>query len=64
MAWEDLARSSMRAAQRLMDSGVDDDLRSCVSRAYYAAYAAVTPRLTAANFNNGIIQGTTRLPTS
>src|SRR5258708_1442256 len=53
MAWEDLARSSIRSAQRLIDSGVDDDLRSCVSRAYYAVYAAVTPKLSVADFPHG-----------
>ena len=40
--WSDVARDARRAANEL----VRDRHRSCCSRAYYAAYAAVAHRLT------------------
>lgn len=39
--WLDMARDARRAASRL----VTEDFRSCVSRAYYAAYSKVTHEL-------------------
>ena len=42
--WQDISRNSRKAAQRLLDL---ECYRSSVSRAYYAAYAAVTSELVA-----------------
>ena len=41
--WSDLARDSLQAANEWLSTS---RYRSCVSRAYYAAYAAVTSELT------------------
>lgn len=38
-AWSAMGRESLAAAKRLMDAG---HVRSCLSRAYYSAYATVT----------------------
>jgi hypothetical protein len=43
-SWFDLASDSRRAASRL----VSENYRSCVARAYYAAYSKVTHALAAA----------------
>jgi uncharacterized protein (UPF0332 family) len=43
--WEEMSRDSLVAAKQLLDEG---RLRSSVSRAYYAAYAAATSRLATA----------------
>jgi uncharacterized protein (UPF0332 family) len=40
--WRELSRDSLRAAQLLLEEG---HLRSSVSRAYYAAYCAVSDQL-------------------
>ncbi len=40
--WDVLARDSRRAAELLKEAGC---IRSCLSRAYYSAYAVVTWRL-------------------
>jgi uncharacterized protein (UPF0332 family) len=40
--WLELARDARKAARRLM---TEDNLRSCVSRCYYAAYSKVTHEL-------------------
>ena len=42
--WLELARDARKAASRLVTEG---HFRSCVSRAYYAAYSKVTHELTA-----------------
>lgn len=42
-AWLDLARDARRSASRLL---TDDHFRSCMSRAYYAAYSKITHALT------------------
>jgi uncharacterized protein (UPF0332 family) len=43
-AWLDLANDARRSANRLL---TDDRFRSCLSRAYYAAYSKVTHVLAA-----------------
>jgi uncharacterized protein (UPF0332 family) len=43
-SWSDLANDARKAANHL----VSDNYRSCVSRAYYAAYSKVTHALAAA----------------
>ncbi len=40
--WREISRNSRKAAQRLLEA---ECYRSCVSRAYYAAYAAITSAL-------------------
>jgi len=42
--WLDLARDARRSTNRLL---TDDHFRSCLSRAYYAAYSKVTHALAA-----------------
>lgn len=50
MTWEELSRDAIRAAKLLRNEG---RWRSSVSRSYYAAYAAVTSRLSPADFSRG-----------
>ena len=40
--WLELARDARKSARRLL---AEDNLRSCVSRCYYAAYSKVTHEL-------------------
>jgi uncharacterized protein (UPF0332 family) len=42
--WNEMSRDSFQVAKRLLEAG---HLRSSISRAYYAAYCAVTSDLTA-----------------
>ncbi|MCB9781516.1 MAG: HEPN domain-containing protein [Candidatus Omnitrophica bacterium] len=42
MTWEEMSRQSFWAAQELRRKGL---WRSCISRSYYAAYAAITATL-------------------
>lgn len=46
-SWQVLSLGSLRSAKQLLDAARADYVRSSVSRAYYAAYAAVTSRLPA-----------------
>lgn len=40
--WREMSMENLRAAKSLLDNGC---LRSCVNRAYFAAYAAITSEL-------------------
>lgn len=48
--WESIAKDNLIAAKALV---LDSRWRSAVSRAYYSAYAAITSRLTDADFPDG-----------
>lgn len=51
--WEEMAQASLRSAQMLRNQGDDQLCRSAISRAYYAAYAAVTAKLPRTSFPKG-----------
>ena len=49
--WDDMAGDSLKASKELLDAG---RWRSCASRAYYAAYSAITSSLVRGGIDVGI----------